>query len=290
MWFWLALVSAILAAGTIILNKHVLKNVSPGVLTWATFTLAAPLLFIPIFLNGIPPVNINFFYAVAGSSITYVIAKTIVNEVLKNNLVSKIVPLASLTNIFTYILGVIFLSESIRIIPLLGLFLIVFGIYILNIDRIKTNFFEPFKYLFTSKASFLFMLAMLAGSTTVIFDKIGAINLDSPDPTYFILWTHIVMIVLATGYLFRKKEKTFKPELKKNFLVLFLCSFLFIAISYLMLLGYLSGPVALVLTINRLQVFFILMFGYLFLKDKPAKHTWISVAIMLVGTLMIKLG
>ena len=140
MWFWLALISAFLAAGTIILNKHVLKKVGPGVLTWATFTLAAPFLLIPIFIQGIPAVNINFYYAVIGSSITYVIAKTIINEVIKNNLVSKIIPLASLLNIFTYILGVVFLSESIRIIPLLGLFLIVFGIYVLNVDQAKEHF------------------------------------------------------------------------------------------------------------------------------------------------------
>src|SRR3990167_8747779 len=290
MWFWLALISAFLAAGTIILNKHVLKSVNPGVLTWATFTLSAPLLLIPIFLNGVPPVNINFYYGVIGSSITYVIAKTIFNEVLKNNLVSKIIPLASLTNIFTYILGVIFLSETIRIIPLLGLFLIVFGIYVLNVDQAKEHFLEPFKYLFTTKASALFMLAMLLGSVTVIFDKIGSVNLSSSDPTYFILWTHIVMIALMSGYFLKKEKKTFKPELKNNFFVLFLCSFLFIAVSYFTLLAYQTGPVALVLTINRLQIFFILLFGFIFLKDKPAKHIWISVFIMLVGTLMIKLG
>lgn len=290
MWFWLALVSAILAAGTIILNKHVLKNVSPTVLTWATFTLAAPLLFIPIFIRGIPSVNINFFYAALGSSITYVISKTIVNEVLKNNLVSKMLPLASLTNIFTYILGVIFLSESIRIIPLLGLVLVIFGIYVLNVEQAKEHFLQPFKYLFTTKASALFMLAMLLGSATVIFDKIGSVNLSSSDPTYFILWTHIFMVALMTGYLFKDKNKTFTLELKNNFFVLFLCSLLFIAVSYFVLLAYQTGPVALVITINRLQIFFILMFGYIFLKDKPAKHIWVSVFIMLVGTLMIKLG
>lgn len=98
------------------------------------------------------------------------------------------------------------------------------------------------------------------------------------------------MIALMSGYLFKDKKKIFKLELKNNFFVLFLCSFLFIAVSYFVLLAYQTGSVALVITINRLQIFFILLFGLLFLKDKPAKHIWLSVFIMLAGTLMIKLG
>ena len=70
MWFWLSLASALLGAVDIILNKKALKNVSPVVLNWALNALPIPILIIIILKSGIPALNITFWIAVTGSSIT----------------------------------------------------------------------------------------------------------------------------------------------------------------------------------------------------------------------------
>ena len=110
MWFWLALASAVLGAVDVILTKKILHKVSPAVQAWAIFTLSIPPLFIISLKDGVPTLNHIFYLGVFSSSLAFVFAKTIANSTLKQNLISKIMPLAAFSGIFTYIFGLIFLK------------------------------------------------------------------------------------------------------------------------------------------------------------------------------------
>lgn len=291
MWFWLSLASAALGAVDIILNKRALNKVSAGVLSWAVYTFTIPLLIILSILEGMPVVNLVFWLSIIGSSITFALGKNLINDALKNNLISYIIPLTSFTAIFTYVFGLIFLGENIKAIPLLGLLSIVFGSYILNVDQAKEDVLKPFKLLFTTRASLLFLFALMITSFTAIFDKLSILNSTPSSPTFIMLMDQILMSVLLTGYLIAKEKKTWALQVKQNFWLLLLNSAILLVISYLVFVAYASeGPVALVLGIKRLQIFFALILGYLFLKDKPTKLTWIATFIMILGTIMIKLG
>jgi drug/metabolite transporter (DMT)-like permease len=79
-------------------------------------------------------------------------------------------------------------------------------------------------------------------------------------------------------------------EVKGNFKLLFANSVLYLVVSFLVFSAFIGAPVALVMAIKRLQIFFILILGLIFLKDKPTKHAWIATAIMAFGALLIKLG
>src|SRR3989344_3716519 len=100
MWFWLALLSAILGAIEVILSKRILHKVSSSVLAWTTFTLSIPFLFVLSLKDGIPSLNLIFYIGVFGSSLAFVFAKTIGNRSLKQNLISKIMPLAAFSGFF----------------------------------------------------------------------------------------------------------------------------------------------------------------------------------------------
>lgn len=132
MWFYLALASAILGAVDVILNKQCLHKVSAAILTWSLFALTIPILTLLSLKEGVPNLNPTFFIGAIGSSLTYVFAKTITNETLKQNLISKVFPLTAFSGIFTYIFGLTILSESIRLVPVLGLLSVILGSYILS--------------------------------------------------------------------------------------------------------------------------------------------------------------
>lgn len=291
MWFWLALGSAVFGAIDVTLNKHLLNKVSAGVLSWSLFTLSIPPLIYLVLKDGIPNSNQMFLVGTVGSAFTYVFSKTITNHTLKHNLISKILPITAFTGLFTYILGLILLSETLRVIPVIGLISIIFGSYILNADQAKEDFFKPFKILFTTKTSIFLLIALLLGSMTVIFDKLALINTIPQSPAFTFLIEQIIMSIMLTPYLFYKENKTWVKELKNNFGILFINSILFLIAGFFVFYAYKeSGPVALVMGIKRLQIFFILLLGYLLFKDKPTKHTWAATAIMVLGVLMIKLG
>src|ERR1035437_7666858 len=127
MWFWLVLISAFLGAVDVILSKKLLHKISATVLTWFLFVFSIPILIILTYFEGIPILSPYFFVATLSSSLIFIFSKMITNSALKQNLISKIMPLSSFSGFFTYIFGLLFLGESIRLIPLLGPFSIIFG-------------------------------------------------------------------------------------------------------------------------------------------------------------------
>lgn len=290
MWFWLSFASAVFGAFEIIANKHILKKVSSAVLSWSLLTLSIPFLIPLVIKDGIPNINQLFLAGVSGSALTYVFAKTMYNDALKQNTISKVLPLTSFSGVFTYIFGLIILSESIRPIPVMGLFSVIIGSYILNADQAKEDVLKPFKLLFTHKASTVFLFAIFLSSLTAVFDKLGLSNTTPTNPAFTILLEQIIMSILLTFYLMRAERKTWIIEVKNNFLFLLLCSAIYIAVSLFVFYAYTGGSVALTLGIKRLQIFFVLLLGYLFFNDKPTKHSWIATIIMAIGVIMIKLG
>lgn len=290
MWFWLAFGSAVLGAVDVVLNKKALNKVSASVLTWALFVFSTPPIVYFALKDGLPSLNQLFFLGVVGSSLTFVFSKTITNATLKQNLVSKVFPLTAFNGLFTYVFGLLFLSETIRFLPILGLLSIIVGSYILNADKTKEGFFQPFRLLVANKASVLFLFAILLNSITSIFDKIGVINTQPSNSAFVLLAENVIVIAILTPYLLRKEHKTWTGELKANFWVLLLNGLIYSVVSLLVFSAFIDGPVALVLAIKRLQIFFILILGYLFFKDKPTKQTWFASLIMALGVLMIKLG
>lgn len=291
MWFWLAIASSVFGAFDVILAKKVLPKVSSAVLTWSIFTFSIPILFYLVLKEGAPDINVVFFLATASSSVIYIFSKTINNTVLRQNLISKILPLASFNGIFTYIFGLLLLSESIRLIPILGLLSIISGAYIMNVDQARESIWKPFKLLFTKGDSALFLLTILMSSIAVVLDKTALNNTAPSSPVFTMLIEQTIMSALLGIYLIKSENKTWTIEVKRNFTLLFLNSFIFLIGGLLVFYAYaVGGPVALVFGIRRIQIIFILVMSHLFFKDKPTKHTWIATAIMILGILMIKLG
>ncbi len=62
-----------------------------------------------------------FWIAITVSVVSFAYARTLTLKSLKGGLMSEIVPLAFFMVLFNYLFGLIFLSESLRLIPIIGL-------------------------------------------------------------------------------------------------------------------------------------------------------------------------
>lgn len=289
MWFWYAFGSALVGAVVTILSKIALKKVSASLLTWSLFAL--PLPFLAFLSLASRPQNIRpaFFTGTFLSAVVFVVAKTLSNHSIKNNHLSKVMPLDNLGTLFTYLFGLLLISETVKPLSLLGILITVFGTYLLNVETAREGLLQPLKILFKDKGSLIFILAVILSSLAAIFDKIGLKGIDPENPTLALLSEGFFMTVFLTAYLART-EKGWLKDLKDNFAILLVISLIYTLATYLIFSGFLGGPVALVSTVKRLQVFFILILGYFFLKDKPPKHAWIATAVMVAGVILIKLA
>lgn len=289
MWFWYAIGSALISAISITLNKKALKNVNASLVAWSLFTFSIPFLIYPALKDGWPKINNIFIFAVIGSVLTFTYAKVLALRSLKSSLMSDVVPLAFFAVLFQYILGLIFLSESIKILSIIGLIFVVFGGYILKVTEAKENFLKPFKLLISNNESRAYLFAMIITAVASIFDKISIKNIQPINQSFILLVENILTTILLTGYLI-KKDKNWTKNLKTNFWSLSINGLAYLVLSLLFFYGITTGAVALVSGVKKLEVFFVLLLGWFLFKDKPKKEVWVGSLIMLVGVVLIKFG
>ncbi|MDO8513411.1 MAG: DMT family transporter [bacterium] len=290
MWFYVALGSSVIGAISIILNKRILRSVSPLVLTWCTLVLATPIIAIFAIKEGMPNLNSWFAIGILGSVFFYVIHKVAQFRAMKIADLSAIYPLIALSPIFTLIIAYLPpLSERSGFIAIVGVFVTLFGTYILNVSNAKEGLLRPIKLLFENKASALMIVSALADSVVVIFDKL-AINNTIPQNTNFVLLIQNVLTVLIFLPVLKLRNKNFKTEIysnKKLFIILGVLSAISTILAFSAIGG---GNVALVTTIFRSQLLFVLLFSFFFFKDKPKLETIIGSMVMILGVVLIKIG
>ncbi len=290
MWFWFAIISALTSAISVLLNKKALYKVNASLVSWTLFAFSLPFLIYPSFKDGMPKLNIYFWLSVLGSVAIFTFAKTLSLRSLGRSLMSEIVPLAFFSVIFQYIFGLTFFSENLRLIPIIGLLLIITGGYILKVEEAKEDFLRPFKLLFTNKNAFMYLIAMIMFTASSALDKNAMLNMKPLNQSFYLLLGNFMSTVIITFYLSRKNME-WVADMKKNFWVLFTSAFAYVIVSLTYLIGITTGgALALVSGVKKLEVFFILLFGMILFGDRPKKGVWIGSLIMLLGVVLIKIG
>jgi len=280
MWFWYAIFSALVSAISVILNKKALKNINASLVSWSLFAFSIPFLIYPAFKDGWPKLNTVFWIAITASVVSFAYAKTLTLKSLKSSLMSEIVPLAFFMVLFNYLFGLIFLSESLRLIPIIGLIFVIVGGYFLKVEEAKEDILKPFKLLLTNKESRAYLLAMIIMPLTSIFDKYGLKNIQPVNQSFLLLLENIMTTILIGSYMTKKDQKWMTD----------LNGVVYTILALLFLYGITTGAVALVSGVKKLEVFFVLVLGWLLFGDKPKRGVWIGSLIMLVGVALIKLG
>lgn len=289
MWFWYALISAFFGTAAALLSKKTLEKVSAPLLTWSLFALSLPFLVVLLIKDGWPETSPLFFIGVFGSAALFSIGKTMTNAQLKVSLLSKLYPLTAFASVFQYVLGVLFLGETPTLIQSIGLMFIILGVYVLNAEGVGRNIIKPFQILLSDKPALIYLFAIFLASSSAVFDKIGLSHTQPTNTTAVLFAENVLMTLFLAGYMM-KKDTLWIGELGKHFFLLLLNAIIYLVLVLFVFQGFISGPVVLVMGVNRLQILFVLLFGMVFLGDKPTKHTWIAAILMILGTLLSKIG
>lgn len=287
MWFWYGLAAAFVGAVEVVISKRVLNKVGSALFTWSLFTLSLPLLALLSFKEGVGTVNYFFWIGTLVSSALFVFSKTMSNDSIKHGILSKLFPLSGLGALFTYLFGLVLLSEQLKPIPVFGIVLIVAGTYALNVDRAHEGIWQPIKLLFKERVSLVFIIAIGLSSLAGIFDKVGLTNISPRSTIFPLLIEDIFLSLFLLAYMLRF-EKNWVTQLKNNFWILFLTSTIYMVSNLLTFSGFLSGPVALTSGIKRVQILFVFLLGLMLLKDRPTKHAWLAAALMISGVILLK--
>ena len=286
-WYYLAIVSAMFSAFAAILEKKALFRQSAlGFSFWlAIFNL---LLSLPFFFfvdfQGLPTVPLVMLF---GKSFLGAISFLFIMKGLRELQISSSLPLLALTPGLVAIVAFVILGDGLESNEVVGLLLMVIGTYVLQAHH-EEDLLDPFRYIFKTK-SYRYLLAALAIFTlTSVLDKLMVGKLKLPLES-FMGFQHLFLAFHFSLFLmlFRKNALPIIGGLKVNFWLILLVAAATIVYRYSQIMAVKLGPVALVLSIKRISVFFAVLVGGTLFSEQHLLRKTIATAIMVGGAIAI---
>ncbi|HAB51248.1 MAG: hypothetical protein A2315_11895 [Ignavibacteria bacterium RIFOXYB2_FULL_35_12] len=287
-WFAIALLSAFLSAFAAITQKKVLIKLEA--LEFSFLLSLVNLIFsIPLFFF-IDYGTINSF------NLTILLIKSVIGVgaffcvmlALKNLEISNALPLLALTPGFIAVFAFILLGESLQSIEVVGLILLMSGIFILESGNGK-KFLLPLTIFIKSKYHRFVILALLLFTASSILDKLLLIKLNL-SPISLTAFQHIYFAIMFSiiYFFFRKKTKPLPQMVNKNNLGwIALISVLTIGYRYTQVVAIGLASVALVLAVKRTSVFWATIIGGKLFSDKDLLKRSIAAILILIGAILI---
>lgn len=291
LWFFLALASALLYSFRGILEKHLIKNINKYVLGFAIRFFALPFFFLPFFflpdifipLSELPA---QFWLAVIILTVVSTPLETIFYyKAIKEEEVSLVLPILSLSPVITLIFSTIILKEFPTLWGVIGVLLIIFGIYALKLGHAREGIWQPFHHLKNNRGVRLMSVVLLSYGLGSVFDKMGVANSNA---YMFALANYIGVscTLFAITYL---KAKTHLKELfiyKKYFLII---GFIVAGYTLLYMLALETSFATYAIAVRSTSVLFTIILAYHFFKEKDLIQKAFAAVIIVLGLICIKI-
>jgi drug/metabolite transporter (DMT)-like permease len=287
-WFVLAFASAVFSAGAALSQKKILFEMEALLFSF--------LLFVFVVLLTLPFVFYSDFSGISFSAVCVLFLRSFLGALsflfvmlsIKNMEISKALPLLALTPGIVAFFAFLVLKDNLTLIQIYGMFLLLLGTYVLEIKG-RGKLSEPLKVVIRSKAHHYVIGALLLFTITAIIDRALLNNYKfSPEPYYFIqqlfyLFSFFVMLIIS-------RNKNHICIILKNADIIkwiLLIAILTVSYRYTEILAIKIAPVALVLSVKRISIFFAVIIGGRLFNEKELTKKVIASALIICGSLLI---
>lgn len=289
-WFVLAFFSALFSAAAALSQKQVLRKMEAFdfslVVSFIVLVISIPMLLTMDFDKiTIPSILALFVKSIIGAG-----AFICVMLAIKNLEVSGALPLLALTPGFVAVFAFLFIAESLSTNEMFGIGLLMLGTYILEVKS-NQKLLDPYIILAKSKFHRYVIGALLLFTISSILDKVILKEFKLP-PDSFLFFQHLFLALIFFGVsFFRDKKmevriKTMK-ENKELFIWVFVIAVLTFGYRWTQIEAVKIAPVALVLSVKRISVFFSTLIGGKIFKESGLLKKAIATAVIIAGTLLI---
>jgi drug/metabolite transporter (DMT)-like permease len=289
-WFLIAFISATFSAAAALAEKKSLFSL--GALEFSYILSIIVLIFsLPFFLDiSQSPITSESLIVLYIKTILGTLAFFFIMLVIKNLEISEALPLMILSPGVLAVFAYITIGDALTTQEVFGIILLLIGTYILETSNRK-NIFEPFLVLFKSRNHHYVIAAILLFTVTSILDRVLLTDLKM-SPFSFIAFQHLFLALNFTiFFLVVKKGFGFKfnSDAKSNriWLWIILTAVLTVGYRYTQVEAIKLAPVALVLSVKRISVFFSTMIGGKIFKEKNLIRKAVATAIMVAGSIML---
>ena len=285
-WAVLSFLTAIFRSLADVFSKLGLQRADLYVVSWSIRAFSLPVLLPVLFFIDIPSVDLEFWIALLVGGGLNVLTTILYMRALQDSDLSVTVPMVSFTPVFLLITSPIMIGEFPDIYSILGVFFVVGGSYMLQIQKAQLDALGPFKALFRDKGPRLMLLNAAIWSITANVDKVG---IQHSSPFFWVVVTHTAITIgLLPFMLHYSPHRTY--ELKSKFGVLFPLGLVTSLALICQMAALTMTLVVHVIAIKRVSTVLSVIWGAALFKEEGFANRLGGVMIMLLGVLLITLG
>ncbi len=287
LWFIFAFLTALFEATKDVFSKKSLKDINEYLVAWSLPCFALPFLLPLLLFTGIPPLGERFWQALFIGGSLYAITLILYMKAIKSSDLSITVPMLTFTPLFLLITSPLMVGEFPGIFGLIGIFLIVTGSYLLNINKKSHGYgyFAPFKALLKEKGPRLMLVVAFIWSITSNIDKIG---LQNSSPLFWVIAVD-AFVALLMFPLCKSRGNGKTTQIPANLRALLKVGLFGGLTSACQMPAISLTLVAYVISIKRTSAIMGVLFGYLIFKEKGIRERLVGVIVMVLGILFITL-
>ena len=284
MWIFVAVLSAVFAGLTAILAKCGIRKTNSDIATAIRTIVVLLFSILMVFVVG----SQNTITTIDSKSWIFLILSGLATgaswicyfKALSIGDVNKVVPIDKSSTILLVLLAIILFGETNHLlIKLMGITLIGVGTYFMIEKKTSNNETKNSKWILYAVFSSIF------SALTSILAKIGISGVESNLATTI---RTVVILIMAWGIVFAKKEQKQLEELDKKELLFICLSGLATGASWLCYYYAIQkGMVSVVVPIDKMSILVTILFSVIVLKEKLSKKAILGLCLMCVGILMM---
>lgn len=290
MWFFYALISAVFASVRRTTEKQLSHKLNHFTIGWTIQLLALPVLLAGLLITG-PLLNpfklgVDFWLPTILVWLGFYPLNTFLYiNAFKHGELSTILPLSSLGPVVSLLLGILFLGQVPSLVAVVGIAIIVLGIYVL---QAKGRFlYHPSKIFTTDKASAYTLLGLLLVAGAGVLDM-RAINASGANYYSFVSTLGAVVVLYVAARIGGVRELA---QVRVHAKSLTIAGTLF-GLSYQAFgLALVSGPLAYVTALRSSSALLIgSCIGFWALKEVVSRQKLLAIGLILSGSAVLALG
>ncbi len=304
----LALVATFLTSFLPILNKQILRDARPALVAWAINAASLPILAIGTFALTqctftplsctvqLPHVDSIFVVALLASVALNWAATLLSTRALEKADASLVSPLLTFNPAFTLLIAWFWLGEVPGVRQTVGVVVVLFGAYLLEVEEARTGWFAPIQVLARRPGTLLAIAASALWGTTTALEKLAIEHMFPPSgPLVALLGTFLMVLLLTPGALRSSQEEAAPVEQKRwkglrahpravTLAVLIagvapLFGFTAIALGFV---GYVT-------TLFKLSSVLTILWAWLFLGEEHIRKRLLAASVMVLGGILVAL-
>jgi len=282
-WVIFALIAAFTLATADSISKKALRNTDEYVIAWVRQGYSLPFLALAFFFIEIPTLDRTFWLTLLLMLPLEITAIILYVKAIKISPLSVTIPFLTLSPVFIILTAFFILGELPDKSGFIGIFLIAFGGYLLNIRATANGILGPVKAIGKERGSiFMIGVALIYSITSTL----GKVSIQHSSPIFFgffypFVLTIILTIILGSKGILNQVVSTPKIFIGIGLFISIMVMSHFIALS--------MTDVAYMISVKRFNLIFSVIYGRFLFMEKHTGERLIGSLMMITGVISITL-